>query len=252
MLPSCEWRGTLRIKSTLVRVMAWCYQVTSHHLKQGYIYISSHGHNELMIYYGKIYSGSVISYHIVHVLNHGWPSTQPGSCTQPCNVNTHSRAHCSPGARLCEQWGHGSVNNGARLCASARLRRGSPVWMVLRKQNIYLYFPSPVKSVLTLCYSGEKNGSRLWKNNYVQYLIYHVSIYVGVDPVSVHSRHLAITPSNKSRKTPIACPWGRGIRVCFVSSKCDRSFTFEVIIIWAITCYNVPRYIESMLWWVTT
>ena len=46
---------------------------------------------------------------------------------QPCNVNTHSRAHCSPGARLCEQWGHGCVNNGARLCASARLCRGSPV-----------------------------------------------------------------------------------------------------------------------------
>ena len=49
------------------------------------------------------------------------------ACTQPYNVNTHSRAHCSPGARLCEQWGHGWVNNGARLCASARLCRGSPV-----------------------------------------------------------------------------------------------------------------------------
>ena len=43
---------------------------------------------------------------------HGWPSTQPGSCTQPCNVNTHSRAHCSPETRLCEQWEHGCVNNG--------------------------------------------------------------------------------------------------------------------------------------------
>ena len=49
------------------------------------------------------------------------------ACTQPCKVNTHSRAHCSPGARLCQQWGHGCVNNGARLCASARLCRGSPV-----------------------------------------------------------------------------------------------------------------------------
>ena len=35
---------------------------------------------------------------------HSW-----AACTQPCNVNTQSRAHCSPRARLCEQWG-------ARLC----------------------------------------------------------------------------------------------------------------------------------------
>ena len=57
----------------------------------------------------------------------GDPLHSRAACTQPCNVNSHSRAHCSPGARLCEQWGHGCVNNGARLCASARLCRGSPV-----------------------------------------------------------------------------------------------------------------------------
>ena len=57
----------------------------------------------------------------------GDPPHSRAACTQPCDVNTHSRAHCSPGARLCEQWGHGCVNNGARLCASARLCRGSPV-----------------------------------------------------------------------------------------------------------------------------
>ena len=57
----------------------------------------------------------------------GDPLHSRAACTQPCNVNTHSRAHCSPGAQLCEQWGHGCVNNGARLCASARLCRGSPV-----------------------------------------------------------------------------------------------------------------------------
>ena len=55
----------------------------------------------------------------------GDPLQSRAACTQPCNVNTHSRAHWSPGARLCEQWGHGCVNNGARLCASARLCRGS-------------------------------------------------------------------------------------------------------------------------------
>ena len=60
----------------------------------------------------------------------GDPLHSRAACTQPCKVNTHSRAYCSPGARLCEQWGHGCVNNGARLCASARLCRGSPVCMV--------------------------------------------------------------------------------------------------------------------------
>ena len=57
----------------------------------------------------------------------GDPLHSRAACTQPCNVNTHSRAYWSPGARLCEQWGHGCVNNGARLCANARLCRGSPV-----------------------------------------------------------------------------------------------------------------------------
>ena len=62
----------------------------------------------------------------------GDPLHSRAACTQPCNVNTHSRAHCSPGARLCSQWGHGCVNNGARLCASARLCRGSPVIIVFK------------------------------------------------------------------------------------------------------------------------
>ena len=35
----------------------------------------------------------------------GDPLHSRAACTQPCNVNTHSRAHCSPGARLCQQWG---------------------------------------------------------------------------------------------------------------------------------------------------
>ena len=65
--------------------------------------------------------------HNLSVIHTGDPLHSQAACTQPCNVNTHSRAHCSPGARLCEQWGHGCVNNGARLCASARLFRGSPV-----------------------------------------------------------------------------------------------------------------------------
>ena len=67
----------------------------------------------------------------------GDPLHSRAACTQPCNVNTHSRAHCSPGARLCEQWGHGCVNNWARLCASARLCRGSPVYLTLNQKLAY-------------------------------------------------------------------------------------------------------------------
>ena len=73
------------------------------------------------------YRGSTEVKNIFSLLFTGDPLHSRAACTQPCNVNTHSRAHCSPGARLCEQWGHGCVNNGARLCASARLCRGSPV-----------------------------------------------------------------------------------------------------------------------------
>ena len=74
---------------------------------------------------------STLNHHIIT----GDPLHSRAACTQPCNVNAHSRAHCSPGARLCEQWGHGCVNKGARQCASARLCRGIPVilcvvWML--------------------------------------------------------------------------------------------------------------------------
>ena len=68
----------------------------------------------------------------------GDPLHSRAACTQPCNVNTHSRAHCSPGARLCEQWGHGCVNNGARLCACARLCRGSPVNILSSQWDLFI------------------------------------------------------------------------------------------------------------------
>ena len=80
---------------------------------------------------------------VFHLLT-GDPLHSRAACTQPCNVNTHSRAHCSPGARLCEQWGHGCVNNRARLCSSARLCRGSPVLLHMvhsrRCNGIYLTY----------------------------------------------------------------------------------------------------------------
>ena len=82
--------------------------------------ISSCRHSHKFYYVGGIR-------HIKFHISTGDPLHSRSACTQPCNVNTHSRAHCSLAARLCEQWGHGCVNNGARLCASARLCRGSPV-----------------------------------------------------------------------------------------------------------------------------
>ena len=78
-----------------------------------------------MAAYSRLASQSQAKFHTKKFT--GDPLHSRAACTQPCNVNTHSRAHCSPGARLCEQWEHGCVNNGARLCASARLCRGSPV-----------------------------------------------------------------------------------------------------------------------------
>ena len=90
--------------------------------------VSFRFHNWYVIDFHKIAS---ISYNISWYRNYSDIDKSTGdtlhsraACTQPCNVNTHSRA---PGARLCEQWEHGCVNNGARLCASARLCRGSPV-----------------------------------------------------------------------------------------------------------------------------
>ena len=94
----------------------------------------------------------------------GDPLHSRAACTQPCNVNTHSRAHCSPGARLCEQWGHGCVNNGARLCASAQLCRGSPVITPLLTHNVYReHFEQEKKTCyhLTALYLGLTTPSRI-------------------------------------------------------------------------------------------
>ena len=87
-------------------------------------------------------------------LTTGDPLHSRAACTQPCNVNTHSRAHCSPGARLCEQWGHGCVNNGARLCASARLCRGSPVLTLIS------WGTTLISSVQH--WSSEANWMKMW------------------------------------------------------------------------------------------
>ena len=59
-----------------------------------------------------IYLASTIRRHVLMVLHikiTGDPRHSQAAYTPPCNVKTHSRAHCSPGARLCEQWGRGCV-----------------------------------------------------------------------------------------------------------------------------------------------
>ena len=94
----------------------------------------------------------------------GDPLHSRAACTQPCNVNTHSRAHCSPGARLCEQWGHGCVNNGARLCASARLCRGSPVTFPAQHTTIGIGIRSSCCSFLaTQTMVCSKMKDRIWQ-----------------------------------------------------------------------------------------
>ena len=108
--PSWMPRSLIDIMSTLIQVLAFCLTAPNHYLSQC-CHRASLCHSELMSPYSLT----------------GDPLHSRAACTQPCNVNTHSRAHCSPGARLCEQWGHGCVNNWTRLCASARLCRGSPV-----------------------------------------------------------------------------------------------------------------------------
>ena len=92
----------------------------------------------------------------------GDPLHSRAACTQPCNVNTHSRAQCSPGARLCEQWGHGCVNNGARLCAIARLCKRSPglLW-VFNNSHVNLHDLFIHTSGLLHCYLDSLRSSKV-------------------------------------------------------------------------------------------
>ena len=60
----------------------------------------------------------------------GWPSTQPGTCTQPCPHCSHSRAPGEQWARLCVFTLQGCVQ-AARLC------RGSPVVFGHNKRFCY-------------------------------------------------------------------------------------------------------------------
>ena len=118
----------------------------------------------------------------------GDPLHSRAACTQPCNVNTHSRAHCSPGARLCEQWGHGCVNNGARLCASARLCRGSPVG------HYPLIIPcidrqSPLFYMEVRC-GRPRDGQQYPPLGTPKQLLYIISLIVADPEMGSNTRHL--------------------------------------------------------------
>ena len=130
----------------------------------------------------------------------GDPLHSRAACTQPCNVNTHSRAHCSPGARLCEQWEHGCVNNGARLCASARLCRGSPVCMLCCEAHRAGWLPSRgypwrwPRITSQMCTHGrlacnwktDSRGqwSRAWERSYYSYRRHATSNFVLAIPLN--------------------------------------------------------------------
>ena len=139
-------KNPINYKSELVQRMAWRRSGADHFLNQWWFILLTH----------------------ICVIMPQWVNTFTGdplhsraACTQPCNVNTHSRAHCSRGARLCEQWVHGCVNNGTRLCASARLCRGSPV--TFRPVCIY----GPVDYTIVSAYNGLSPARRqaiTWTN----------------------------------------------------------------------------------------
>ena len=70
-------------------------------------------------------------------------------------------------------------------------------------------------------------------------------------PCILHGQYMAIPISrghfspNNSRNTPIARSNGR-VWLSSKNSKSDWCFTFEVVVLRAISCYVLPRYIESL------
>ena len=64
----------------------------------------------------------------VTLYDHGWPSTQPGTCTQPCPILlTQPCPHCSHSRAPGEQWALLCVFTLQGCVQAARLCRGSPV-----------------------------------------------------------------------------------------------------------------------------
>ena len=143
----CVWFTSTRINDNYIHVSGNIYytELASHecnsvsnHRQLDWLFNSLFGLTRTAVSLAFCEGNSLWPVDFAHKVT-GDPLHSRAACTQPCNVNTHTRAHCSPGARLCEQWGHGCVNNGARLCASARLCRGSPVKVpVMRKTCAWL------------------------------------------------------------------------------------------------------------------
>ena len=63
---------------------------------------------------------------------------------------------------------------------------------------------------------------------------------------TVRFRYLGQFSPNNSRKVPIARAWGENKGV-FREFEVWPNFTFEIVVLYAITCYILPRYIESLL-----
>ena len=72
-------------------------------------------------------------------------------------------------------------------------------------------------------------------------------------PRVVQSKHNALPISrgqffpNNSRKVPIARAWGGNMGV-FREFEVWPNFIFEIVVLYAITCYILPQYIESLLY----
>ena len=131
----------------------------------------------------------------------GDPLHSRAACTQPCNVNTHSRAHCSRGARLCVQWGHGCVKNGARLCASARLRRGSPVKLQTQNEKSMrvAYIKTKINAVYVKKYWYKWQIVSIPKPGFNLYQMLTLSCVTNLYAVSVYANiglSVCCTPNN--------------------------------------------------------
>ena len=101
-------------------------EICSHRCNQQYTsFLSNSGKKQTTSHYLNWGYNSLIYW----CTYHGWPSTQPGTCTQPCPIVHTTVPHCSHSRAPGEQW--------ARLCVftlqgcvqAARLCRGSPVHM---------------------------------------------------------------------------------------------------------------------------
>ena len=93
------------------------------------------------------------------------------------------------------------------------------------------YFPQHVKGVEV----------KYWHENLIPVFNHRIHLGWHANSCKVRSRYLAVTFLKMTHERhPYIALMGE-LCVSLVSSKCDRCFTFEVVVLCAITCYIVSR-----------